>query len=74
MAVQIDADLARRIGVTEGELAVLLGGDAGGLRRADVADKVRSWFGIAPANPIGVSLAATGLVSTAEARLIDALD
>jgi hypothetical protein len=74
MAVHVDTDLARRIGVSEGELTVLLGGDADGLARADVARRVRSWFGIAPANPIGVSLAATGLVSTGEARLIDALD
>ena len=74
MAVQIDADLARRIGLTEVELAVLVGGDADGLARADVAKRVRLWFGIAPDNPIGVSLAATGLVSTREAMLIDALD
>ena len=74
MAVQLDADLARRIGVTEAELAVLVGGDADGLTRAEVAGRVRAWFGIAPQNPIGVSLAATGLVSTKEAMLIDALE
>jgi hypothetical protein len=74
VAVQIDTDLARRIGITEAELAVLIGGDADGLARADVARRVRSWFGIAPENPIGVSLAATGLVSTGAALLIDALD
>jgi hypothetical protein len=74
MALRIDSDLARRIGISEAELAVLLGGDADGLARADVARQVRRWHAIDPANPIGVSLAATGLVSTGEARLIDALD
>jgi hypothetical protein len=74
MAVHIDSDLAKRIGIAETELAVLIGGDADGLTRADVARRVRTWFGIAPANPIGVSLAATGLVSTKEAMLIDALE
>jgi hypothetical protein len=74
MAVQTDPDLARRIGISQAELAVLLDGDADGLARADVARRVRRWFSIAPANPIGVSLAATGLVTTGEARLIDALE
>jgi hypothetical protein len=74
MAVEIDADLARRIGISEAELSVLVGGDADGLTRADVARRVRAWFGIAPANPIGVSLAATGLITIHEASRIDALE
>jgi hypothetical protein len=74
VSVKLDAELARRIGITEAELAILIGGDADGLIRTSVASKVRALFGIRPENPIGVSLAATGLVSTSEAMLIDALE